>query len=103
MAEPAVPVNARFGDKRPMWRSGEKPGETDMKNIHVVPKGNDWGVQRAGCERASFIMPTQSQAIDKARDMGRREGAEVRIHRPNGQIRDSISYGNDPCPPRDKR
>jgi hypothetical protein len=27
----------------------------------------------------------------------------VVIHRRNGQIRDSDSYGGDPCPPRDRK
>ncbi|MBX3422768.1 MAG: four helix bundle protein [Pirellulaceae bacterium] len=27
--------------------------------------------------------------------------SELVIHRPNGQIRDKESFGNDPCPPKD--
>ena len=32
-------------------------------------------------------------------------GGEVRIHRPNGPIRDSdtVAPGNDPCPPKDTK
>lgn len=43
------------------------------------------------------------EATDATRDIARNQGSEVVIHRPNGQIRDRDSYGNDPNPPRDKR
>jgi len=72
-------------------------------SVHVVPHGNDWAVKRPHAERASFVAPTQSGAQRLATDLGKRQGLEVVIHRPNGQIRDSNSFGNDPCPPRDKR
>ncbi|HOF62349.1 MAG TPA: DUF2188 domain-containing protein [Candidatus Latescibacteria bacterium] len=73
------------------------------KRIHVVPRGDGWAAVRPNAGRASFVAPTQTQAVRQAADLGKREGLEVVIHRPNGQIRDSISYGNDPCPPRDQR
>lgn len=73
------------------------------RDIHVVPRGDDWAVVREGGERASSLHDTQRDAIERARDMGRRDEVEVVIHRPNGQIRDSDSYGNDPCPAKDKK
>ncbi|WP_366055326.1 DUF2188 domain-containing protein [Gimesia sp.] len=33
----------------------------------------------------------------------KQEKTELVIHRPNGQIRDSDSYANDPNPPKDKK
>lgn len=66
------------------------------KNIHVVPNGDDWSAKREGAERASRNFPTQADAIDYARDVARRERGELFIHRPNGEIRDRDSYGNDP-------
>jgi hypothetical protein len=35
--------------------------------------------------------------------LSRTERTELFIHRENGMIRERNSYGNDPCPPRDKR
>lgn len=45
---------------------------------------------------------TRSGAFELARDQAKREQARVVIHRPNGVIRNSNSYGNDPNPPKDK-
>ena len=41
--------------------------------------------------------------MDRGRSQAQRERTELVIHRPNGQIRDSDSYGSDPFPPRDKK
>jgi hypothetical protein len=72
-------------------------------NPHVVPHGGQWAVQREGNNRASSLHDTQSEAIQSGRQIAQREELELFIHRPNGQIRDRDSYGNDPCPPRDKK
>ena len=72
------------------------------KNIHIVPRGNEWGVLREGNDRASSIHRTQADAQNTAIPTAKRDGLEIIIHRPNGQIRDSDSYGSDPFPPRDK-
>ena len=73
------------------------------KRLHVVPRDGGWAVVREGAERDSFHTSTQSQAFDRAAEIARREGGEVITHRPNGQIRDSDSYGNDPNPPTDTK
>ena len=65
-------------------------------HIHVVPHGDQWAWRREGSQRVSGITPTQSDAIDRARPVSQREGGELFIHRPNGQIRDRDSHGNDP-------
>ena len=74
------------------------------KNQHVVPtKDNRWGVRGEGNSRITKKTDNQSEAINVARDIARNQQSEVVIHRPNGQIRDKDSYGNDPCPPLDKK
>jgi len=74
-------------------------------NRHVVPRGDDWAVQREGADRASGIYPTQREAEDAARRMTHNSGGgEVVTHRQDGRIRDSdtVPPGHDPFPPRDK-
>ena len=67
------------------------------KNQHVTPhRDGGWQVKGAGNERAT----TQADAIRIATDIARTQKSEVVIHRPNGQIRDKNSYGNDPYPPK---
>lgn len=52
---------------------------------------------------ARSVHNTQREAIHKARDLAIRDKVEVVIHRRDGKIRDSDSYGPDPVPPRDKK
>ena len=74
------------------------------KNQHVVPtKDGNWGVRGEGNSKLTKVTPTQSGAIAVAQDIAKNRKVEVVIHRRDGTIRDKDSYGNDPCPPRDKR
>lgn len=70
------------------------------KNVHVVPRGSGWAVEKAGASRASKVTETQKEAIGAATKTARREGSEVIIHGANGRIREKNSYGNDPNPPK---
>lgn len=77
-----------------------------MANYHVTKKGGNWGARQEGVERASGLYPTQDEAEKAAKDFaGRSGGGEVRIHRPDGRIRDSdtIPPAKDPFPPRDTK
>ena len=73
------------------------------KNIHVVPHPEGWAVKAEGASRPAAVKPTQGKAIDVGRQQAQRAQGELFIHGRNGQIRDRDSYGNDPCPPKDKR
>ena len=57
-------------------------------------------VKGEGNEKATVRTSTQAEAIDIAKDIAINQQSEVVIHRPNGQIRDKNSYGNDPFPPK---
>ncbi len=70
------------------------------KNQHVVPHNGDWAVRGAGNTRVTSVHDTQRQAIDAARTITQNQGSELLIHRPNGQIRDRDSHGNDNFPPK---
>jgi uncharacterized protein YdaT len=73
------------------------------KDIHVVPHKNGWATKAEGAGRAGVVVDTQKAAIERAREQAVRSGGEVVIHRKDGTIRDSDSFGNDPIPPRDKK
>lgn len=73
------------------------------KDIHVVPHKDGWATKKEGASRAGAVTETQKDAIQRARDQAKREHVEVVIHRKDGSIRDSDSYGNDPHPPKDKK
>ena len=74
-----------------------------MANQHVVKRGQEWGVRGEGNSRDTSHHPTQSKAIEAAREIARTQSSEVVIHDRSGKIRDKDSYGNDPMPPRDRR
>lgn len=70
------------------------------KNQHVVPHDNAWAVRGAGNQRVTSMHSTQADAERAAREIAIHQKSEVVIHRPNGEIRDRNSYGNDPYPPK---
>ena len=72
-------------------------------NQHVVPHCDRWAVKGENNQRATSVFDTQKEAISAARQIAVNKGSELFIHGKNGQIRDRDSYGNDPCPPKDKR
>lgn len=74
------------------------------RDIHVVPHDDlGWATKKEGAQRISSRHKTQSAAIDQAMGKAKDEGVEVVIHRKDGSIRDSDSYGNDPGRSKDKK
>lgn len=70
------------------------------RNQHIVPQGDAWAVKGAGANRATVVVNTQKEAVDRAREIARNQGTEVLIHGRDGRIRERDSYGNDPFPPK---
>lgn len=73
------------------------------KDIHVVPHKDGWATKKEDAQRAGVVVDTQKAAIERARSQAKRDHVEVVIHRKDGTIRDSDSYGNDPHPPKDEK
>lgn len=73
------------------------------KNQHVVPHENCWAVKGDNNKKATTIKNTQKEAIQAAKKIAINQKSEVVIHNRKGKIRDKDSYGNDPCPPKDKK
>ncbi len=78
-----------------------------MANYHVSGNRKDgYKAKKENSSRASGIYPTQKEAEKAAKKLSSNSGGgEVRIHRPDGTIRDSdtVKPGNDPMPPKDKK
>ena len=73
------------------------------KNVHIVPSGPGWAVKREGQQRPISEHRTQESADKAARPTARRDGVELVTHGRDGRIRDSDSFGHDPCPPVDRK
>lgn len=71
------------------------------KTVHVVKHDNGWAVRSGGAQHAAKVTRTQSQAIDRAREIAQNRGAELIVHGRNNRFRSVDSFGNDPNPPRD--
>lgn len=74
------------------------------KNQHVVRVvgGKGWGVKGEGNTKYTSVHSTQREAIAAGRTIAQNQKRELIIHGIDGKIRDSDSFGNDPCPPRDR-
>jgi hypothetical protein len=73
---------------------------TTKRNQHVVPSGQGWAVRGAGATRATEILPTKAEAVDRARGISRNQGTELFIHGRDGKIQSRDSHGRDPFPPK---
>lgn len=73
------------------------------KNQHVVPHQDGWAVKGAGNSKATKVFGTKAEAVSVAVTIAKNQEAELTIHKGNGQIGEKRSYGNDHCPPKDKK
>jgi hypothetical protein len=73
---------------------------TGRPNTRDVSKRDDgWAVTKPGAERASAVLPTQAEAVSRAKEIvANGGGGELRIHGKNGQVREqnTVPQGNDP-------
>lgn len=70
------------------------------RNQHVVPHRDGWAFKGAGSERATAVFPTKQPAVDKGREIAKRQGSELLVHGKDGQIQGKDSYGKDSFPPK---
>ena len=74
------------------------------KPIHTVKNPNGgWDNKREGGSRAISHADTKVEANSIGRQQAINSNTEHVIHNMNGQIGQKNSYGNDPCPPKDKK
>lgn len=79
-----------------------------MANYHIMKDKElgKWIAKREGAERVAGTYETQAEAEKAAKEMAQNSGGgEVKIHNPEGEIRDSdtVPPANDPCPPKDTK
>ena len=72
------------------------------RNQWVSPRPEGWAVHGEGTQRDTKIYSTQKEAIERARETAIRQKTEVIVQGRDGRIRSKDSYGNDPCPPKDR-
>ncbi len=76
----------------------------NKKGKHVVPRQDGgWAVKTTGASRASKVFEKKDDAVKYARDSAKKVHGELYVHGKDGTIKERRSYGNDPCPPKDKK
>ena len=68
------------------------------KNIihHVIPNPEGgWDIRRTGCKRPSVHTKNKDEALRRGRKISRNQGGELIIHRKNGIVQSSESYGKN--------
>lgn len=70
--------------------------------VHNSTRGG-WDVKKNSCDRVSKHFDTKKDAMDWARNQAINTGSELVPHGLDGKIQNPNSYGNDPCPPKDKK
>lgn len=73
------------------------------KNQYVVPADKGWGVRGEGNSKLTKVTDTKKEAVNIAREIAKNQQSELTILGQNGKIQDKDSYGNDPCPPTDRK
>jgi len=73
------------------------------KNQYVVNHPDGWAVKGENNTKATKVTKTQAAAINIAQNIAKNQKSDTKIQGRNGQFRSGNSYGNDPCPPRDKK
>jgi hypothetical protein len=64
------------------------------KTVHVIHEDGRWAVKREG---HSEVFPTQREAIERAREIAKRESSgQLVVHGRDGQIRERFTYGMPP-------
>ncbi len=71
-------------------------------NVWTVPCKEGWKNVRENAQKASGVYATKAEAKEAGREIAKNNGCEHIIQNLNGQIAEKNSYGNDPCPPKDK-
>jgi len=98
----AFPTGA---DQQIVHKKGDHSMGANRRIVQPRPDGS-WEVRAPKAERASAVAPTQSAAIERAREILKNDGGgELTIKGENNRIRDSdtVPPGRDPNPPRDRK
>ena len=66
-------------------------------DYHVIPWLTTWRVKRRGASRATTVHSTRGEAIEKARELAKKNTCgTVIVHRIDGSVSRVTTYGKDP-------
>jgi len=71
----------------------------NSNRIHITGTRGNWHGVREGNERASFTTDNKEDAIQRGRELAKKDHGELIIHGQDNLIQEERSYGHDPYPP----
>lgn len=80
-------------------RRGKADGERSSRpelmdqDEHVVAHEDGWAVKTEDAKRPSNVYSRRDDAIKRAREIAKNKGTKIVIHREDGSIQDTMSYG----------
>lgn len=78
--------------KNPQIKAYKEAVEKGKQNHHVLSRGDEWIVKKAGATKASQIFSTQKQASAYGKSVAKNSGTAVFIHGTDGRIRERKDY-----------
>lgn len=63
----------------------KKAAKTGSGNVHVVPRGDQWAIKKAGSSKASKIVKSKETAIRKAKSLKDSKGRVI-VHSSDGHF-----------------
>ena len=92
-AKPAAKSSAKPAAKSTK-KSAAKAEATSLPVYHVVPHDEGWAVEKEGASRATSVHGVKAEAVSAGRERAKSgEAGRLVIHRQDGTIQDSFSYG----------
>lgn len=76
----------------PLIKEYKEAVERGKQNYHVLARGDEWIVKRAGSSRPAQVFGTQSEAADFAKSVSQNQGTALFIHGVDGRIIDRKDY-----------
>lgn len=72
----------------------ERPLAKSHRVHHVIPRtSGEWAIKQDGATRAIKVFSKKGDAVEFAREISRKQGAELVIHGRDGRIMSTHTYG----------
>ena len=73
---------------------------TKKPRQHIVPHPSGWALEVDNAKKVTKAFGTKREAIELGKSVAKNQKTELVIHKKDGTIQESNSYGNDTFPPR---
>ncbi len=76
----------------PQIKEYKEAVEKGKQNYHVLARGDEWIVKRAGSSKPTQVFITQNEATSFAKSVSQNQGTALFIHGADGRIVDRKDY-----------